>query len=151
MRELLLVMPCVVTTFLAWGVYGPALHRGQEAMPHSSLRPFMCVGLAYFLVAVVAPILVLRSRGEAGKWTLAGVFWSLAAGAVGALGALEPLAALGAFGGAEAAAPLRAVLAGGALFPPGAVIGLVGSLGPRFASRPGRSLDEFFHFFLPSL
>ena len=98
MRAILLVLPFVVMTFLAWGVYGPALHMGQEAMPHSSLRPFMCVGLAYFLVAVVAPVLVLRSRGEAGKWTLAGAFWSFAAGAVGALGVLGIIVAFK-FGG----------------------------------------------------
>lgn len=94
----LLVVPFVVLAFLAWGVYGPALHLGQGAMPHSSLRPFWCVGVAYFVVAVVAPLLVLRSRGEQGQWTLAGVLWSVAAGAVGAVGALGILLAFK-FGG----------------------------------------------------
>ena len=50
------VLAFVAFTFLAWGVYGPVLHVGQDAMGHSSLRPFTCVGLAYFLVAVVVPI-----------------------------------------------------------------------------------------------
>jgi len=88
MRALFFVLPFVALTFLAWGVYGPVLHVGQDAMGHSSLRPLTCVGLAYFVVAVVVPLLVLRARGEVGHWTMSGAFWSLAAGAAGAFGAL---------------------------------------------------------------
>jgi hypothetical protein len=88
MRTIFLVLPFVALTFLAWGVYGPVLHVGQDAMGHSSLRPFTCVGLAYFLVAVVVPLIVLRARGEVGHWTMTGAIWSLAAGAAGAFGAL---------------------------------------------------------------
>jgi hypothetical protein len=88
MRKIFFVLPVVALTFLAWGVYGPVLHVGQDAMDHSSLRPFTCVGLAYFLVAVVVPLIVLRARGEVGHWTLTGAIWSLAAGAAGAFGAL---------------------------------------------------------------
>jgi hypothetical protein len=88
MRTLFLVPAAVLLSILSWGLYGPVLHIGQEAMGHSSLRPFICVGLAYFLVAVVVPLLVLRARSETGKWTLTGTFWSVMAGAVGAFGAL---------------------------------------------------------------
>jgi hypothetical protein len=88
MRKLLLVLPFVALAFLCWGVYGPVLHMGQEAMGRSSLRPFLCVGLAYFFVAVLAPIALMRSRPEPGEWTSLGIFWSLAAGAAGAAGAL---------------------------------------------------------------
>lgn len=88
MRTLLFVLPSVAMAFLSWGVYGPTLHTGQEAMGHSSLRPFLCVGLAYFVVAVLVPLAVLRARGEVGRWTVGGTFWSLAAGAAGAVGAL---------------------------------------------------------------
>ena len=63
----------------------------------SNLRPFMCVGLAYFVIAVIVP-LVLLSRGERGSWTSKGVLWSLLAGTAGALGALGVILALG-FGG----------------------------------------------------
>ncbi|MCH2125051.1 MAG: hypothetical protein MK165_09670 [Pirellulaceae bacterium] len=86
--RLLLVLPFVALTFLSWGIYGPVLHLGQDAMDGSSLRPFICVGLAYFLVAVVIPLAVLRSRGETGNWTTGGTFWSLSAGVAGAIGAL---------------------------------------------------------------
>jgi len=88
MRNLLYVLLFVALAFLSWGVYGPVLHAGQDAMEHSSLRPFLCVGIAYFFVAVVAPIVLLRARQEVGQWTLNGTFWSLAAGAAGAAGAL---------------------------------------------------------------
>ncbi len=46
-----------------WGVYGPVLHKGQMAMQGSRLRPFICVGLAYFLIAVLVPLALL------GLWT----------------------------------------------------------------------------------
>jgi hypothetical protein len=84
----ILVLPFVALTFLAWGNYGPLMHAGQYGMDGSSLRPFICVGLAYFLIAVLVPIAVLTLRGEEGGWTIPGAFWSLSAGAVGAVGAL---------------------------------------------------------------
>ncbi len=75
-------------TILCWGLYGPVLHLGQAAMQQTRLRPFIGVGLAYFLIAVVVPWLYLRWWGESGHWTIWGMFWSLAAGAAGAVGAL---------------------------------------------------------------
>lgn len=78
----------VSLTFVCWGIYGPVLHEGQKAMSGSSLRPFLCVGLAYFLVAVVVPLVLMRLRREEGEWTVPGLIWSLAAGVAGAVGAL---------------------------------------------------------------
>ena len=83
----------VVITFCCWGLYGPVLHIGQEVMGGghgelSLLRPFICVGGAYFLIAVLFPIIVLFTRGETGGWTASGFIWSFAAGAIGAIGAL---------------------------------------------------------------
>lgn len=82
----------VFMTFICWGVYGPTLHLGQYGMgaegQKSSLRPFVCVGIAYFLIAVLYPLVVLYTKGEKGKWTSFGFFWSFVAGAVGAVGAL---------------------------------------------------------------
>ena len=54
----------------------------------STLRPFICVGFAYFLIAVVFPLIVLLTKGETGKWSTAGTIWSFYAGSIGALGAL---------------------------------------------------------------
>ena len=88
MMRLPAVLGCVVLTFVCWGSYGPVLHIGQELMDHSRWRPFVCVGLAYFLIAVVVPMAVLQSTKEAGNWTLLGTLWSFFAGAIGAIGAL---------------------------------------------------------------
>ena len=83
----------VILTFCCWGVYGPVLHLGQEALGAgpkqlSSLRPFICVGIAYFLIAVVYPLFVLWIKDETGRWSVGGFVWSFVAGLVGAIGAL---------------------------------------------------------------
>ena len=78
----------VVVTALCWGSYGPILHMGQARMHGSRLRPFICVGLAYFVIGVIVPSFVLMQFGEVGNWSPSGTMWSLAAGAAGAVGAL---------------------------------------------------------------
>lgn len=92
MRNLFLVLPFVMLTFISWGLYGPVLHQGQrhlgDGVSPSSLRPFICVGIAYFLIAVVVPAVVLRVKGEQGRWTMMGAVWSFLGGAAGAFGAL---------------------------------------------------------------
>jgi hypothetical protein len=102
MRSLLYVIVSFCLTILCWGVYLPTLHIGQQAMSTSGglarLRPFVCVGLAYFLVGVIVPAALLRLRGERGSWSPTGVMWSLAGGALGALGALGIVLAFN-FGG----------------------------------------------------
>ncbi len=85
-------------TALCWGTYGPLLHKGQMLMKGSRLRPFMCVGIAYFLVAVVIPIVLLQVMEDHGEWTMSGVSWSLGGGTAGALGALGIILAF-TFGG----------------------------------------------------
>jgi len=91
------MLAAIGLTALCWGAYGPVLHFGREAM-HSSLRPFVCVGAAYFVIAVLVPLALLARGGERGSWTSKGVIWSLLAGTAGALGALGVILALG-FGG----------------------------------------------------
>ena len=90
--NLLFVIASFAVTILAWGMYGPVLHWGQHAMSTTggiaSLRPFVCVGLAYFGIGVAVPAVLLKLRGESGNWTAKGIAFSLAGGALGALGAL---------------------------------------------------------------
>ena len=92
MRNLFSVLPFVALTFFCWGMYGPILHEGQYAMGAdgvpSSLRPLICVGIAYFIIAVLFPIGILKTKGEKGNWTTTGFIWSFAAGIAGAIGAL---------------------------------------------------------------
>ncbi len=97
-RDSLLVIAAIALTVVCWGVYGPTLHRGQTDMSGSRLRPLLCVGIAYFAIAVVVPIVVLQTRGETGGWSVTGTIWSLGAGAAGALGALGIILAFN-FGG----------------------------------------------------
>jgi drug/metabolite transporter (DMT)-like permease len=89
----------IALTALCWGAYGPVLHKGQMKMGQSRLRPFLCVGLAYFVIAVVAAYFMLQKFPEPGTWNnWKGVFWSLLGGAAGAFGALGIIYAFN-FGG----------------------------------------------------
>ncbi len=102
MRSILLVVASFAITILAWGLYGPVLHWGQHEMStvgkYARLRPFICVGLAYFVIGVVVPAVLLKLKGEQGEWTVSGIIYSLAGGALGAIGALGIIMAFN-FGG----------------------------------------------------
>ncbi|MEX2092801.1 MAG: hypothetical protein WD971_09000 [Pirellulales bacterium] len=104
MRTKLLLAASIALTILCWGMYGPVLRMGQVGMSTvagevARLRPFVCVGLAYFLIGVIVPAVWLHLKGEKGDWTLTGIVWSLAGGALGAIGALGIVLAF-TFGGA---------------------------------------------------
>jgi peptidoglycan/LPS O-acetylase OafA/YrhL len=90
--SVLLMMAAVALTATTWGIYGPILHWGQSEMGSGRLRTFICVGIAYFLVAIVMPILLMIFfKWEAEEkyfFTPMGVVWSLLGGALGAIGAL---------------------------------------------------------------
>jgi gas vesicle protein len=88
----------IAATILCWGAYGPTLHKGQTAMGQSRLRPLLCVGLAYFAIAVLVPNLLLAVTDEPSTYNFSGTLWSLAAGAAGAIGALGIILAFN-FGG----------------------------------------------------
>jgi hypothetical protein len=90
----------IIMAIVCWGGYGPFLHLGQMKMAGSRLRPFLCVGIAYFFIAVAVPLLLLNylPDPEPGNWGIGGFMWSLAAGAAGAIGALGIIFAFN-FGG----------------------------------------------------
>lgn len=109
--NILLMVIAAVTTALFWGIYGPLLTWGHGAMTvvetegdqpisYGRLRPFICVGVAYLIVAIVAPALLIQfgvmepGLGLFSGWSPSGVMWSLVAGGAGALGALFLLVAL---------------------------------------------------------
>ena len=72
---------------LSWGLYGPALHRGQVALG-SPLRALLCVGVAYFLIGVLVPLVGLWYQGELGGFTMKGSLSATLGGALGAAGAI---------------------------------------------------------------
>jgi hypothetical protein len=128
MRNTALICASIALTILCWGLYGTVLFQGQlkmvtptaapadnasstdttakgqsttSAAPHHAvafLRPFICLGWAYFFVGVIVPAVWLHWYGEKGDWTVSGLIWSLTGGALGALGAFGVILALK-FGG----------------------------------------------------
>jgi hypothetical protein len=92
-ERLVEVLLATLMALLCWGAYGPVLHRGQGAMGGSRLRPLLCIGAAYFLIAVLVPLALLGPMGDSGTWQFGGTVWSLAAGSLGALGALGTILA----------------------------------------------------------
>ena len=72
---------------LSWGIYGPALHKGQTSLGNP-LKALLCVGVAYFLIAVLVPVAGLSSQGGLTGFHLSGSIWATAGGALGALGAI---------------------------------------------------------------
>ena len=100
-------------TVVAWGVYGVLIHQGQVLMGdpvHGRYKAFLFVGLAYFLVAVVAPLVAMLVTGASWSFTGPGVAWSLVAGIMGAIGAFCVLLAFGAKG--SPAAVMSIIFAG---------------------------------------
>lgn len=77
---------------LSWGFYGPALFTGQTKLgghsPFAPLRALLCVGVAYFLIGVLFPVISLASQGELKNFNSGGVVWATVGGALGALGAI---------------------------------------------------------------
>ena len=84
-----------------WGLYGAFLHSGQQGMHdpvNGRYKAFLCVGVAYFLTAVLAPLAMLWLEGATWSFSPGGVAWSVLAGIVGAVGAFGVLLAFGAKG-----------------------------------------------------
>jgi hypothetical protein len=69
---------------LCWGVYGPALHKGQTLLGNP-LKALFCVGVAYMLIGVLVPVIGL---GGLGGFNSGGFIWSGIGGALGAVGAV---------------------------------------------------------------
>lgn len=91
----------VLLTVACWGVYGIFLHSGTLGMAdpeNGRIKAFLFVGIAYFIVAVLAPAVMLMGKGVAWSFPSKGLWWSLLAGVVGAIGALGVLLAFGAKG-----------------------------------------------------
>jgi hypothetical protein len=139
------IVSAIALTVFSWGVYGPVLHKGQMAMHASRLRPLICVGLAYLVIAVVLPLLLMPIVGDPGEWTLKGTLWSLAGGAAGAVGAIGIILAFNfggkpiyvmplVFGGAPVINTFASMMAGGGggelrpLFIAGLIIAIIGAV-----------------------
>ena len=78
----------VAGAVLSWGVYGAMLHQGQVKLGNP-MRALLCVGVAYFLVGVVIPVIVLAAQGQGLRgFNASGTTFATVAGTLGALGAV---------------------------------------------------------------
>jgi len=85
-------------TVVCWGTYGICMHEGSVGMKngdHGRIMAFLWVGIAYFITAVVAPIVILKLNNVPLSFPTKGWVWSLVAGTLGAIGALGVLLAFG--------------------------------------------------------
>lgn len=99
-------MVFVLLAVVSWGAYVPTIHAGQMALAKGALKAFLCVGLAYFLVAVLVPSGLLAGGLEPATFNKQGVSISMLAGTLGALGALGVILALKSGGSPMYVAPL---------------------------------------------
>jgi hypothetical protein len=77
----------VAGAVLSWGAYGALLYLGQTQLGNP-LKALLCVGVAYFLIGVLLPVIALGSQGELSGFGTAGLINATIAGALGAAGAV---------------------------------------------------------------
>jgi hypothetical protein len=77
----------VLGAVISWGLYGPSLHRGQVQLGNP-MRALLCVGIAYFLMGVLVPVVSLSYQGGLRGFTWGGTLAATVAGGLGALGAI---------------------------------------------------------------
>jgi hypothetical protein len=77
---------CVAGAVLSWGAYGVLLHQGQTQLGNP-LKALLCVGVAYFLIGVIVPLVGLSAQGMLSGFDTSGIVLATIAGALGAAGA----------------------------------------------------------------
>lgn len=85
----------VILAGLAWGTYVPIIFYGGTELTTKPgtiggrLASILCVGVAYFVLAVVIPLLLMSLREDAKpEWRTNGLIFSGLAGVAGAVGAI---------------------------------------------------------------
>ena len=85
----------VICAGLAWGTYVPIIFYGGTELSTKPgtiggrLASILCVGVAYFVLAVVIPVVVMSTRDDAAPaWKMNGLVFSGLAGVAGAIGAI---------------------------------------------------------------
>jgi hypothetical protein len=76
----------VAGAVLSWGAYGVLLFLGQTQLGNP-LKALLCVGVAYFLIGVIIPVIGLSSQGGLSGFNTGGLIMATIAGALGAAGA----------------------------------------------------------------
>ena len=76
----------VAGAVVSWGAYGALLYLGQTQLGNP-LKALLCVGIAYFLIGVIVPVVSLGAQGNLSGFNTTGLVTATIAGALGALGA----------------------------------------------------------------
>jgi hypothetical protein len=76
----------VAGAVLSWGAYGALLHLGQTQLGNP-LKALLCVGVAYFFIGVLVPLIGLSAQGGLTGFNTGGLITATIAGALGAAGA----------------------------------------------------------------
>jgi drug/metabolite transporter (DMT)-like permease len=87
MMESRIWMLFVALAGLCWGAYVPFVAQGGKELK-SSYASLLCVGIAYFLIAILFPMAIFWTRGKFPEFNAKGSFLATMAGVAGALGAL---------------------------------------------------------------
>jgi len=77
----------VAGAVLSWGAYGVFLQQGQVQLGNP-LKALLCVGVAYFLIAVLIPVAGLSAQGGLSGFNTGGIIRATLGGALGAAGAV---------------------------------------------------------------
>lgn len=86
-------------TGLFWGTYGPALGMARAAEGNNPFKPYLMIGLAYLVWAVIGGFGGIRYTNVDANFTAAGSTWGFIAGSLGAFGALTLTLAMFSFQG----------------------------------------------------
>jgi protein-S-isoprenylcysteine O-methyltransferase Ste14 len=85
----------VIVAGLAWGTYVPIIFYGGQELGNPKaplggrLASILCVGGAYFVMAVLIPLAMMSTRDDATPtWKSTGLVFSSLAGVMGAVGAI---------------------------------------------------------------
>jgi hypothetical protein len=85
----------VILAGLSWGTYVPLIFYGGTELTTKPgtiggrLASILCVGVAYFMLAVVVPVILMSLRDDAKpEWKTNGLIFSALAGVAGAVGAI---------------------------------------------------------------
>jgi hypothetical protein len=85
----------VIIAGLAWGTYVPIIFYGGTELTTKPgtiggrLASILCVGIAYFVMAVLIPVVVMNLSSDAKpEWKMNGLVFSGLAGVAGAVGAI---------------------------------------------------------------
>ena len=69
----------VAGAVLSWGAYGVLLHQGQTLLGNP-LKALLCVGVAYFLIGVIVPVVGLGAQGNLSGFNTGGLVSATIAG-----------------------------------------------------------------------